>query len=297
MRIRPSATSILRPPAASVPQMTIRGVRSVIVLKPPGPFQSFSDPLGLVQLISQGTQQDGVPDFRPDGLQGRQATPHEFEALFDLAEFSAGPAKIDFAYGGPKLHAVFLSNSDDFLGTLLYKQRLASELMQLSDKASGIGQALRMRKLSRVFQSDLHSLHGSIWKSKSPQCFARRTLTQHFAITPANQNMREGLVHRIEVRCLIHVFKRFGASADFQQRGAPRPVYFHDQPGILELLGNVQYLICNLQSAAGICTVHRNWQQHRDTTYNSVMVSGGMAMPIHDWTRVDAGTFHAFHTS
>src|SRR5262245_24661525 len=30
--------------------------------------------------------------------------------------------------------------------------------------------------------------------------------------------------------------------------------------------------------------------------YNPAIESGGMAMPVHDWTRVDDGTFHAFHT-
>ena len=29
---------------------------------------------------------------------------------------------------------------------------------------------------------------------------------------------------------------------------------------------------------------------------NQVVESGGMVMPVHDWTRVDDGTFHAFHT-
>src|SRR4051812_32579881 len=31
--------------------------------------------------------------------------------------------------------------------------------------------------------------------------------------------------------------------------------------------------------------------------YDLVTEPGGAAMPVHDWTRVDAGTFHAFHTS
>src|SRR5207248_2755294 len=26
-------------------------------------------------------------------------------------------------------------------------------------------------------------------------------------------------------------------------------------------------------------------------------VSGGATMPVHDWTRVDAGAFHSFHTT
>src|SRR5204863_2207406 len=26
-------------------------------------------------------------------------------------------------------------------------------------------------------------------------------------------------------------------------------------------------------------------------------LAGGPQMPVHDWTRVDAGTFHAFHTA
>src|SRR5262249_53586418 len=34
-----------------------------------------------------------------------------------------------------------------------------------------------------------------------------------------------------------------------------------------------------------------------DGGYNAVSESGGQAMPVHDWTRVDAGTFHAFPTS
>ena len=70
---------------------------------------------------------------------------------------------------------------------LLGKPRLASQLMQLGGKVSGIRQALRMSKLSGVIQSGLHPLHSGVRKAKRPQCFACGTLTEHFAVASADE--------------------------------------------------------------------------------------------------------------
>src|SRR5258708_5957820 len=41
---------------------------------------------------------------------------------------------------------------------------------------------------------------------------------------------------------------------------------------------------------AGVgCPGVNHWQ------YNKGRIQGAFAMPVHDWTRVDAGIFHAFH--